>query len=77
MMVENNERKRIILENQEKERLEDIQLQKQAIKMSEDLEHARAEDFKQKADVISNMIQNSQAKVQDIKNKNYETEMKN
>ena len=63
MMEENNERKRRLVEMTEKEKLEDIELQKQSIKLSEDLERARQEEFKQKADVISKMIQNSQDKV--------------
>ena len=52
-MEENEERKKRMAAIEEQERLEDIELQKQAIKLSEDLEKKRAAEFKARADRIS------------------------
>lgn len=77
MMEENNERKRILLEQKEKEKQEDVELNKKAILLAEELEKQRELELKLRNDRIAKLIQNSEAKVKEIENKNYDMEMKN
>ena len=56
VMDENEERKKILAEQAEKERLQDIELNQKAILIAQELEEARAAEFKAKADRISSIL---------------------
>jgi hypothetical protein len=56
VMQENEERKIIMAQEKENERLENIELQKKAIEISEELERKRAAEFKARSDRISNIM---------------------
>lgn len=56
VMAENEERKIIMTQIRENERLEDVELQRKAVELGEELERQRVAEFKAKADRISNII---------------------
>merc|ERR1712203_955018 len=76
-MLENEARKKKLLDIQAKERQEDIELQQKAIKLAEELEAQRAKDLKLRSDRIQALISVSEDKVKDIANKNLEMDMRN
>jgi len=77
VMLENEARKKKLLNIQAKERQEDIELQQKAIKLAEELEAQRAKDLKARSDRIQALISVSEDKVKDIANKNLEMDMRN
>lgn len=77
VMLENEARKKKLMDIQHKERQEDIELQKKAIKLAEDLEAQRAKELKARSDRIQALISVSEDKVKDIANKNLEMDMRN
>lgn len=77
VMFENEARKKKLMDQQAKERQEDIELQQKAIKLAEDLEAQRAKDLKMRSDRIQALISVSEDKVKDIANKNLEMDMRN
>lgn len=76
MLVENEERKQIKLQQLERERLEDIELNKKAIKISENLEKERAAEFEVKANRINAMIKSSKNALIQKQNKEIDMEQK-
>jgi len=77
VMLENEARKKKLLDIQANERQEDIELQQKAIKLAEELEAQRAKDLKTRSDRIQALISVSEDKVKDIANKNLEMDMRN
>lgn len=56
VMQENEDHKKILADQAEKEKQEEVELNKKAIQLALDLEEARAAEFKAKADRISNIL---------------------
>lgn len=56
VMAENEDRKIIMAEIRERDRQEDVDLQRKAVEVGEELERQRIAEFKTKADRISNII---------------------
>jgi hypothetical protein len=56
VMAENEERKIIMTQIKEQDRLEDVELQRKATEIGEELERQRVAEFKAKADRIQNII---------------------
>lgn len=77
VLQENDARKRKVVEQQEKEKQEDVDLQRRAIEMGEELERQREEEFRTKANRINEMINSSKGAVLEQKNKGLAMEVRN
>lgn len=77
VMQENEARKKKLTDIQAQERQEDIDLQKKAIQLAEELEVQRTKELKLRSDRIQALISVSEDKVKDIANKNLEMDMRN
>ena len=77
VMIENEKRKKKMNDMEAQQRAEDIELQKMAIALAQEMEEEKARQIKARSDKIQAQINVSQDKVQDIVDKNRAMDQRN
>ena len=77
VMIENEKRKKKMMDLESQQRAEDIELQKMAIALAQEMEEEKARQLKARSDKIQALITVSQDKVQDIVDKNRAMDQRN